>query len=131
MRTHTALAALLLVAAAFTQAPVSAEKPAGARLTLRVVDQTRAVLPSASVTIYTLDGNPAKTVTADANGVAVFTTLTPGVAQVHAKFPGFAPYIEGTTVRPGKNELTVTLKLAPVAEQVFVTASPDQAVSGS
>jgi hypothetical protein len=129
MRTNIALAALLFIGAAFTQVPVSADKPTGARLQLRIVDQTRAVLPSATVTIYTLDGNPAKTVTADANGIVRFPALTPGVAQIHAKFPGFAPYIEGTTLKPGQNELTVTLKLAPVSERVYVT--PDSEIRGS
>jgi hypothetical protein len=129
MRTNITLAALLLVATAFTQAPVSAEKPGDAVLQLRIVDQTRAVLPSATVTIYTLDGNPARTVTADANGVATFADLTPGVAQIHAKFPGLAPYIEGTKLKSGKNEQTVMLKLAPVTESLLVT--PGSAVSGS
>lgn len=129
MRTHTALATFLLLTIALFHAPLSADAPKASELRLRIVDQTHAVLPTAKVTVYTLDGKPAKTTTTDADGIAVFTSLPAGKAQVHATFPGFASYIEATTLKPGTNMQTVTLRLAPVAEQVFVRASPDQAGS--
>jgi hypothetical protein len=129
MRTNTALSTILLLTIALFSAPLSAGAPKASELRLRIVDQTRGVLPAAKVTIYTLDGQPSKTVTTDANGVALFKTLPAGAAQVHASFPGFAPYIEATTLKPGRNVQTVTLRLAPVSEQVFVSASPEHAGS--
>lgn len=128
MRTHTALATVLLLAISLFHAPLTAA-PKGSELRLRIVDQTRGVLPTATVTVYTLDGKPATTVTTDANGIALSTSLPAGAAQVHATFPGFAPYIEATTLRPGKNTQTVTLRLAPVSEQVYVSAAPEHAGS--
>ena len=137
MRTHTALATLVLIAASLVHVPLSARSEvregsnSGAQLRLRIVDQSRAVLPLARVTIYTLDGNPAITVTADEKGMATFPKLPSGLAEVQATFPGFSPYIEGIRLRPGKNSATATLQLAPVTEQVFVTASPEFDESGS
>jgi hypothetical protein len=131
------LASLALLAASVVHAPLSAQSGApaqagpGAQLRLRIVDQTRAVLPLARVTIYTLDGNPALTVTADENGVATFPALPSGLAQIHATFPGFSPYIEGMRLQPGTNAATVRLRLAPVTEQVFVTPGPDSGEAAS
>jgi hypothetical protein len=132
------LASLVLVAASLIHTPLSAQSGAtapsssGAQLRLRIVDQSRAVLPLARVTIYTLDGNPGITVTADERGVASFPALPSGLAQIHATFPGFSPYIEGMRLHPGTNAATVTLRLAPVTEQVFVTApGPDAGESAS
>ena len=137
MRTHTALATVAMIAASLAHAPLSAQSfvegpsTSGSQLRLRVVDQSRAVLPLATVTIYTLDGNPGRTVTADEHGVVSFPALPSGLTQIHVKFPGFAPYIEGMRLQPGKNTATVTLHLAPVTEQVVVTASPEFDESGS
>ena len=137
MRTHTAVVTLMLVAATLVGAPLSAqtgprELPGSkAQLHLRVVDQTGAVLPLTRVTIYTLDGNPAITVSADEKGVASLPKLPSGLAEIFATFPGFSPYIEAIRLRPGKNAITATLRLAPVTEQVIVTASPEFDESGS
>lgn len=109
MRIHTFAAAILLLAGSFVQTPAFAEGSRQASLTLTVVGQDRTVLPAASVTIYTLDGNPSQTVTADANGVATFATLPAGMAQVVARDNGFAPYIEAVKLKAGRNSQTVTL----------------------
>lgn len=110
MRTHTALAALLILTASVLQLPALAHGgDTRARLRLFVVDETSSALPAATVTIYTLDGNPGITVTADENGVAVFRSLPAGKAQLHARLPGFTPYIEVTSLQGGQNAQTVTL----------------------
>lgn len=131
MRTHTALAALLLITASVLQVPALAQANGRAQLRLVVVDQTRAVVPAATVTIFTLDGNPGITVTADEKGVATFPTLPVGMAEVVARFPGFTPYIEKTTLKTGANAQTVTLRLAPFVEAVTVTATPPADAAGS
>ena len=109
MRIHTALATLLLLTASLLPVPASAQAGAPARLRLLVVDQTNAAVPAATVTIYTLDGNPALTVKADEKGVALFPALPVGMAEIHARVPGLAPYIEKTTLGRGDNTQTVTL----------------------
>lgn len=109
MRIHTAFTALLLLTASLLEVPALAQADVHAQLRLLVVDQTNTAVPAATVTIYTLDGNPGVTVTADEKGVAVFPVLPIGMAQIHARFPGFAPYIEKTTLQRGDNQQTVTL----------------------
>ena len=66
MRIHTALAALaLLLTASMLQLPAVAQADTHTQLRLRVVDQTQSALSTATVTLYTLDGNPGVTVTTD------------------------------------------------------------------
>ena len=57
MRTLTALAALLFVAASAQQVPASAHANTSCQLQLLVVDQANVPVPNATVTVYTLDGN--------------------------------------------------------------------------
>jgi hypothetical protein len=109
MRIHTALATLLLLAASLLPVHTSAQAGAPARLRLLIVDQANAAVPAAAVTIYTLDGNPAVTVTADEKGVALFPSLPVGMAEIYARVPGLAPYIEKTTLERGENVQKVTL----------------------
>jgi hypothetical protein len=128
MRIHTALAALLLLTASLLQGPALAQAKAPAQLRLLVVDQTNAVLPGATVTIYTLDGNPGITATADEKGVAIFPAMPVGMAQIHARFAGFAPYIEKTTLQRGDNSQTVTLRSR---KGHTVTSNPGTRTNGS
>jgi len=124
MRITTALAAAALFTASLLQLPGSAQADPRAKLQLRVVDQTNAVLPHASVTIFTLDGKPGVTATADDKGVVVFPTVAPGMTQIVAKFPGFATMVNKATLKPGDNAQTLMLRLAPVSERVTVRATP-------
>jgi len=109
MRIKTVLSTLLLITATLVHVPAFAEAEARASLRLVVVDEANAAVPNATVTIYTLDGNPGITVTADEKGVALFPSLPTGMAQVHARRQGLTPYIEKTTLQGGQNAQTVTL----------------------
>ena len=109
MRIKTVLSTLMLLTATLVQVPAFADAETRARLRLVVVDQTNRAVPSATVTIYTLDGTPGFTVTADEKGVAVFPSLPTGMAQIHARHQGLKPYIEKTTLQGGENAQTVTL----------------------
>jgi hypothetical protein len=111
MRTHTALAALLIAAASFVQVPAFAEAARTAQLHLRVVDSRNTTLPGATVTIYTLDGNPGVTVTADADGLASFHEVSTGLTQVVTKSPSFATSIDKMTLHTGDNTQTIALQL--------------------
>ena len=117
MRIHTAVAALVLLTASMLQLPAVAQADTHSQLRLLVVDQSRSALPAATVTLYTLDGNPGVTVTADEYGVAVFPAVPVEMAQIHARVPGFSPFIEKTTLQRGDNAQTVTLHAAPVKSE--------------
>jgi hypothetical protein len=114
MRINTALAALaVLLTGSLLQVPAFAQAETRPQLRLVIVDQANAVIPAATVTVYTVDGNPGLTVTADEKGVATFPTLPVGMTQIHARFPGHAPYIEATTLKRGDNAMTLTLPSRP------------------
>lgn len=118
MRLTHALAALLLIAP-ITVSTASAET-SQATLRLLVVDQTNAVLPHATVSIYTLDGKPGVRATADEHGVVYLPTVATGLTQIVASYPGFSPSLEKATLKSGDNNGTVKLRLAPVVEKVTV-----------
>jgi len=124
MRIKIALAALVPVAAVLLQLASTAQAETQARLKIRVVDQTNAVLPNATVTLFTLDGNPGVTATADDAGNVVFPVVATGLTEIVVRFPGFSPYIDKATLEPGDNARAAVLRLAPVSEVVTVRATP-------
>ena len=103
------------------QAPATAQTETRAQLRLLVVDRANVPLPSATVTLFTLDGNPGVTVTADEKGVALFPATAVGLAEIVARHPGHSPYIEKATLKAGSNAETVTLH--PVVDEESDTAS--------
>src|SRR5207249_3325645 len=79
----------------WTASTTSAQTPRDGTLLVTVVDQTRAVIPAATVTVIGLDDPtkatpiaPVKTKTSD-QGVATITGVKPGRYLVQAEFPGF------------------------------------------
>jgi hypothetical protein len=110
MRIKIALASLLLVLTSLAPVPMLADARPHAQLRLLIVDQNNAALPHATVTIYTLDGNPGVTVTADENGVATFSPVAVGLTEIVAKSKGFSPYIDKATLTAGDNMQTLTLR---------------------
>ena len=116
MRTHTLLTALLLLSVSFLQLPVPAHAESRAQLQLLVVNQANAAVSGATVTIFTLDGNPAMTVTTNKDGVATVRDLPTGMAEIYARSGGLIPYIEKTTLRSGVNTQTVRLLSATDSE---------------
>jgi hypothetical protein len=119
---------MFLLAASLLQVPASAQTDARAQLRLVVVDDTNSAVPAATVSIYTIDGNPGVTVTADERGVAVFPSLPAGMVQIHARFPGLAPYIDKTRLVGGQNTQTVTLHSK---DKVTDTSKPETHSTGS
>jgi hypothetical protein len=107
MRTHTAVAALLIAAATMSSAVFAG--PSQAQLHVQVVSDRNASLAGATVTIYTLDGKPGVSAKADAQGVATFESVTPGLTQVVVSSERFAPSIDKLTLRAGDNASTVML----------------------
>lgn len=103
------MAALLMLTASLFQTPALAKADSRAQLRLVVVDQNHAVLPNATVTVFTLDGNLGVTATADEKGVVVFPDLPEGMAQLYVRTAGHTPFIEKTTLRRGQNAQKATL----------------------
>jgi hypothetical protein len=120
MRT-TLPVAVLALALTMASTSASAETISGTTLRIVVMDETHAVLPHAVVTVYTLDGNPGVRATADEHGIVYLPNVAPGLTQIVASFPGFAPALDKATLKAGDNKATVMLHLAPVVEKVTVT----------
>jgi hypothetical protein len=123
MRITTALSAALLTLATLFQVPALASDTSRAQLRLVIVDGTNAAVPAATVTVYTLDGNPAATVTANEYGVATFSALPPGMAQIYVKSQGFSPFIDKTTLEGGHQAQTIRLMPASKKYQTSAAAA--------
>ena len=95
------------------------------RLLITVVDQTRAVIPAATVTIAGLDEATKATSIAPSQttsqGLATITGLIPGRYEIRAEFPGFqAGVLSDVRVRAGNNKHVVVLPLQRVEQEVTV-----------
>jgi hypothetical protein len=105
--------------------PLAAQAPPrDGRLLVTVVDQTRAVLPGATVSITGLD-DATRTLTRDPTkssdqGVATII-LPPGRYLVTAEFPGFEPgVLKDVRVRSGDNRQTIVLAIQGLQDSVTV-----------
>ena len=112
-------------AAPATRAPAPAPATQ-ARLLVTVVDQTNAVLPTATVTIVGIeDATKLKSIdpiTATDQGLATAGGLALGRYSVTAEFPGFEKNIvKDTRVRAGDNKLTITLALEKMSDSATVS----------
>ena len=117
------LAVVASASAAGAQTPPA--PPATGSLIVTVVDQTGAVLPSASVTISSQEAATkaaaASPVTATSAGVARFESLAAGRYTLQVEFPGFeTATVRDVRVRAGENKRSVTLRLKKVEEEVTV-----------
>ena len=118
---------ILLVIATFGPPSVAAQSRATtADLVGTVYDQSRAVLPGATVTATNTETNQSRETVAEANGRFVIPALPPGVYRVKAELAGFAPHTEEDVVLQlgTELELQLTLNLPTFEQQVAVAASP-------
>ena len=118
---------ILLVIATFGPPSVAAQSRATtADLVGTVYDQSRAVLPGATVTATNTETNQSRESVAEANGRFVIPALPPGVYRVKAELAGFAPHTEEDVVLQlgTELELQLTLNLATFEQQVAVEALP-------
>lgn len=95
------------------------------RLLVTVVDQTGAVLPTATMTMVGQDEATRATalppLVASDSGVATAEGLAPGRYTLQVEFPGFeSATVRDVRVRAGDNRRTVTLLLKRVSEEVTV-----------
>jgi hypothetical protein len=119
-----------------------AQAPRDGTLIVTVVDQTRAVIPSATVTVTGLDdATKAATVppaTTSDVGVATVAGLKPGRYVIAAEFPGFqTAVLKDVRVRAGDNKHVIVLALETLQDSVTVgrdaqeTAADRQSTFGS
>jgi len=114
--------------------PAFAQSPRDARLLVTVVDQTRAVLPGATVTVTGLEDAtkavalaPVKT---SDQGVGTLSGLRPGRYSIQAEFPGFdAGMLRDVRLRAGDNKHVVVLPLAGLQDSVTVGRDAQEAAA--
>jgi hypothetical protein len=112
------------VAKPTTAATAAATAPA-ATATIRghIADQTGALIPGATVTITTTDGNVVATATADASGIYSIPNLAPGNYIVKAEFSGFAAFqSQPISVAAGQSKrVDITMAIEVEQQNVVVT----------
>jgi len=122
---------LLLVLFACT---AFAQTSRDAKLLVTVVDQTRAVLPGATVTVTGLeDATKAVAVppvkTSD-QGIATIPGLRPGRYLIQAEFPGFdIGFLRDVRLRAGDNKHVVVLPLAGLQDSVTVSRDAQESAA--
>ncbi len=90
----------------------------------RVVDETGAVIPGASVTLYGTAGNPITTTTANEEGRFVLSQIPGGRYEIVARHTGLEPAsasVDATAAEPA--EVVLTLRVGVVSNSVTVTAT--------
>ena len=111
-----------------------AQPPRDGTLLLTVVDQTRSVIPAATVTVTGLeDATKAAAIapTPTSNqGVATIAGLKPGRYMIQAEFAGFQPGIlKDVRIRAGENKHVIILALQNLEDSVTVGRDAQEAAA--
>ena len=124
------LAAILCVACLAPHG-LFAQSGTTARLLVTVLDETRGVLPGATVTVTGLDtSNRSGPLATDRQGQVAFENLAPGRYSIAAEFPGFqSRTVSEVRVRGGENRQVVVLPLDRLQSAVTVERDRQQAAS--
>lgn len=96
----------------------------GARLEGIVTDESKAVIPGASVSVMDTDTSIRHAARSDSRGRYIFPDLTPGHYEMEAVMPGFkTTQLRGITLTVASQvSMDITLSVGDVAEQVTVTS---------
>jgi hypothetical protein len=119
-RRFVALAPLALA----LSAPVVAAQSISGSVSGTVVDQTRQVLPGATVTLANEQTGERRTVATNEVGAFVFPAVQPGTYTVRVELSGFSAVERKNTVVPANEQLSigaVQLNVGGVAETVTLT----------
>src|SRR5262245_40242943 len=121
---HRAILAALVALAVSAPHAAQAQSVSGS-ISGTVVDQTRQVVPGATVTLVNeATGDSRATATTD-TGLFVLSAVQPGTYTVRIELSGFAPFERRRTVLPPNEQLsigTVQLNVGALAETVTLTA---------
>ncbi len=129
-----AVAAAVLCIACLAPAGASAQSERNGALLVTVVDETRGVLPGATVTLTGIDqSTKAETiapVTATDKGLAAFAQLLPGRYSIRAEFSGFQTrMLPDVRIRSGENKQVLVLPIDRLQSSVTVERDKQQAGS--
>ena len=126
-------AVVLLCLALLPASDLFAQADRNATLTVTVVDETRAVLPNANVTLAGIEpANKSVTMPAATNqqGQATFQNLAPGRYSITAEFSGFQTRnLADVRVRAGDNRQAVMLPIERLQSDVTVARDRQAAAS--
>ena len=123
--------AVILCVACLAPHGVVAQSGTSGRLLVTVLDETRGVLPGATVTVSGLEA-PIRTgpLATDRQGQVTFESLTPGRYSVTAEFPGFqSRIVPEVRVRAGDNRQVVVLAIDRLQSAVTVERDRQQAAA--
>ena len=126
MRRASIIVLALLLFGLFPARVAFAQAVRETRLQVTVVDQSNAVLPTATVTVTGLEDATRKATLAPVQttnaGIATIGALAPGRYNVHAEFPGFDPGdLKDVRLRPGDNKHIIVLAIQKMQETVSVS----------
>ena len=118
---------LFVVALMIASAAGAQTRPTTADVTGVVYDQSRAVLPAATVTATNTETNQVRSVTTDAVGRFALPALPPGVYGIKAELTGFSSQTQREVVLRLGTEVALefTLKLASTEEITVVGTAVD------
>ncbi len=119
---RTPFLAVALFALFVTAAPVRAQSTA-ATVSGSVLDEQKAALPGATVSVRNLDSGLQRTAATDARGAFQLAGLPPGRYEITADLAGFGRLVRSDVVLTVAQELTLalTLRVAALEEAVTVT----------
>ena len=118
------LLVLTLLALASSAAVLFAQSVSGS-VSGTVVDQTRQVLPGATVTLLNEQTGDRRAIQTSDVGAFVFPAVQPGVYTVRIELSGFSPFERKKTVVPANEQLSigaVQLNVGSLSETVTLTA---------
>ena len=114
---------VLMCAIALLPAPASAQQTES-RIIGRLVDDSKAALPGATVTVMSKQTGSARTVISEGDGSFAVTNLGPGSYTCQVELSGFAPHVREVVLGLGQIEtLNLTMGIAALQEEVTVSAS--------
>ncbi len=124
MRLFRTLVCLLVLALAVA-GTARAQAVAGAQLSGVVRDSSAATVPGAEITVTKTDTGTVRTVFTGADGTFTLPNLPVGPYQLKVVLQGFNTYVrDGIVLQVGSSpEVSVTLTLGAISEQVTVTAN--------
>ena len=130
----TTRSALILCLACVLPASLVAQARNDATLQVTVLDETRGVLPGATVTLAGIEASNKATViapvSASPQGQAKFENLAPGHYSLKAEFSGFqARTVPDVRIRGGENKQVVVLPIDRLQSSVTVERDRQQAAS--
>jgi hypothetical protein len=116
---------LPVLAALAASAPFARAQSVSGSITGTVVDQTRQVLPGATITLINEQAAGSRVTTTNDVGAFVFSAVQPGTYTIRVELTGFSPVERTHTVLPANEQLSVgavQLNVGGLAETVTLTA---------